>query len=36
VRETEAQPNPHVVEMVAAAARAEAVPEKVGAGPATR
>ena len=32
VRETEAPPNPQVVEMIAAAARAEAVKEKVGAG----
>jgi Xaa-Pro aminopeptidase len=32
VRETEAAPNPQVVEMIAAAARAEATPEKVGAG----
>jgi hypothetical protein len=32
VRETEAPPNPQVVEMIAAAARAEATPEKVGAG----
>jgi Xaa-Pro aminopeptidase len=32
VRETEAPPNPQVVEMIAAAARAEAAHEKVGAG----
>ena len=32
IRETEAPPNPQVVEMIAAAARAEATPEKVGAG----
>ena len=32
VRETEAPPNPQVVEMIAAAARAEATREKVGAG----
>jgi Xaa-Pro aminopeptidase len=32
VRETEAAPNPQVVEMIAAAARAEATQEKVGAG----
>jgi Xaa-Pro aminopeptidase len=32
VRETEAPPNPQVVEMIAAAARAEATQEKVGAG----
>ena len=31
LRETEPQPNPQVVEMIAAAARAEAKPEKVGA-----
>jgi Xaa-Pro aminopeptidase len=32
VRETEAPPNPQVVEMIAAAARAEATHDKVGAG----
>jgi Xaa-Pro aminopeptidase len=32
IRETEAPPNPQVVEMITAAARAEATPEKVGAG----
>jgi Xaa-Pro aminopeptidase len=32
VRETEAPPNPQVVEMIAAAARADATHEKVGAG----
>src|SRR5262245_11659044 len=32
VREIEAAPNPQVVELIAAAARAEAAPEKVGAG----
>jgi Xaa-Pro aminopeptidase len=32
LRETEAPPNPQVVEMIAAAARAEATQEKIGAG----
>jgi Xaa-Pro aminopeptidase len=32
VRESEAPPNPEVVKMVAAAAKADALPEKVGAG----
>jgi Xaa-Pro aminopeptidase len=32
IRETEAPPNPQVVEMIAAAARAEATHEKIGAG----